>query len=168
MQTLETPHLIFNFYINKGAATRQQYGTLMLKTPVTRMRFQATSGLCGYQAQKDCWRRAKGAIPPHSCVNISNYLVHLQPIAMPNVTGVDGNFYRITPFKNVVSIGGMSVYRGDFGIHFDSNVIGTAGCIGINLRDQWQTLEHKFSDLLKMGYSIIPLFVPTVEQRMAK
>lgn len=168
MQASEIPHLIFNFYASKGSLTRQQYGTLVLKTPVAKMRFQATSGLAGYQSQKDCWRRGKGAIPPHSCVGIANYIVHLTPLAMPNVRGVNGNFYPITPFKNMVSAGGMNAYRGDFGVHFDSNVVGTAGCIGVNLKDQWQTLEHKFADLLKIGHPVIPLYVPRMEEAVDK
>lgn len=164
MQTSEMSHLIFNFYDDKGGSVRQRYGTLVLKTPVARLRFQATSGLAGYQSQLDCWRKGKGAIPPHSFVGIENYSVHLRPINLNNVKGVSGNFYPITPFKNLVRVNGMSAYRIDLGIHFDANVVGTSGCVGVNLPDQWKMLEHKFSDLLEMGFQTIPLFVPTVEE----
>ena len=165
MQTSEMPHLIFNFYDDRGGSVRQKYGTLILKTPVARLRFQATSGLAGYQSQLDSWRKGKGAIPPHFFTGIKNYLVHLKPINLNNVKGVSGNFYPITPYKNLVKVSGMSAYRTDLGIHFDANVVGTAGCIGVNLADQWKMLENKFSDLLEMGYRAIPLFVPTSEER---
>lgn len=158
--SIEEPQLIFNFYKLRGSVGEQQYGTLILNTAVSRMRFRATSGLRGYQRQEQSYLVGKAAIPPHKFVGIDSYRVSLKPIFLPKTRGVEGNFYPITPYKNLVSASGINTYRGDFGVHFDANVVGTAGCVGITQLDHWQILQLKFADLLKMGWQNIPLFVP--------
>ncbi len=59
-------------------------------------------------------------------------MVDSDPLILSN-PGIAGKFYKINP--HLVKVKGTT--RGDFGIHFDANVPGTAGCIGIEDPQQW-------------------------------
>nr|MDJ0601794.1 hypothetical protein [Crocosphaera sp.] len=66
-------------------------------------------------------------------VNTTRYMVDVRPLTLSN-PGIEGKFYKINP--HLVDVGGVT--RGDFGIHADRNVPGTAGCIGIESESDWK------------------------------
>ncbi|WP_017314929.1 hypothetical protein [Mastigocladopsis repens] len=57
----------------------------------------ATSGCPGHQSSGCISARGKGPIPPINSMRINHYSVATQPFALPNVRGVEGNFYKILP-----------------------------------------------------------------------
>ncbi|HAA28895.1 MAG TPA: hypothetical protein DCE56_15920 [Cyanobacteria bacterium UBA8553] len=70
--------------------------------------------------------------------------------------GIEGNFYPIKPFT--VAIDGKN--RGDFGIHKDANVPGSAGCITLSIDGvRWQRFEKQMSAIRRAGINRIPLQV---------
>jgi hypothetical protein len=66
-----------------------------------------------------------------------------------------GNFYKINP--HLVKVNGNT--RGDFGIHFDANVPGTAGCLGIPNPKEWLKLQKLMAVYQRAGLETIPLIV---------
>jgi hypothetical protein len=74
---------------------------------------------------------------------------------MPQVRGVEGNFYKINP--HMVTVNG--VQRGDFGVHFDANAPGSAGCVVLRTDIGWQAFEKDMKNLLTRGVNEIPLLV---------
>jgi hypothetical protein len=115
----------------------------------------ATSGLPNNQ-RFDCLALpGRGAIPQNSLVEIDCYWVETKPIYMPQVRGVEGNFYKIEP--HTVTINGVE--RGDFGVHFDANVPGSSGCVVLRTTIGWQAFEKDMRLLLTNGITEIPLLV---------
>ncbi len=57
---------------------------------------------------------------------------------MPNVKGVEGSFFAISPFAVKLT----NVTRGDFGIQFDANVPGSARCIASRKQDHWDMFRN--------------------------
>ena len=74
---------------------------------------------------------------------------------MPNTKGVEGNFYKINPYLVRTDKGGE---RGDFGIHKDANVVGSAGCI-VMTEDRFKSFEKRMQELYNQGIKEIPLTV---------
>lgn len=118
-------------------------------------RFIATSGLPGYQSNQHLSSRGRGSIPPQYDVQIPCYKVAAVPLYMPNIEGVKGNFYKIEP--HLVDIRGVK--RGDFGIHFDANVPGSAGCIVCRTLVGWKAFESHMKNLRQRGFSSVKLLV---------
>ena len=97
-----------------------------------------------------------GMIPPQYRVpNLKNYLVQTNPIPLPHVKGVDGNFYKINPHEIVTDRGGK---RGDFGIHVDGNVPGSMGC-PVMSEERFKSFEKRMKQLRNEGVKSVPLFV---------
>lgn len=128
---------------------------LLIETdiPVIADTYIAASGLPGFQNYSDLFTVGRGCIPPNSRVGI-NYNVATVPLFMPNVKGVQGNFYVISPSE--VTIGGVT--RGDFGIHFDANVPGSSGCIVLRTAVGWSSFELAMKRL-SVADDSIPLLV---------
>ncbi len=117
--------------------------------------FIATSGLANNQ-RYDCLSFAgHGPIPPPGMVSINHYWVETAPIYMPQVKGVQGNFYKILPYTVKVE----KITRGDFGVHFDANTPGSAGCIVLRTKVGWQAFEEVFKNFAKQGIKEVPLAV---------
>ncbi len=114
--------------------------------PVRLLSVRATSGINPYQNHGDWNLKGKGPIPPFEGIT-----VRTKPVWLPQ-TGIEGNFYPIDPFT-------FSNGRGDFGVHFDANVPGSAGCIVILERSEWNKTQQVFEALLKEGTLSIPLSV---------
>ncbi|GBF81592.1 hypothetical protein [Aphanothece sacrum] len=66
-----------------------------------------------------------------------------------------GNFYHILP--NSVNIEGIS--RGEFGVHFDANAPGSAGCIVIRNRQEWDGFQKLMSDYNSAGVETVLLSI---------
>ena len=159
MKSSNLPELQFDFYnINKFDGFK--FGKLFLRTHQKSLRFHATSGLAGYQELSSCWRRGLAAIPPCKLVSIPFYTVCTKPIPMPRNRGIEGNFYQIFPYMNLVKVSHGVYERGDFGIHQDAGSLGTAGCIGVTKGMHWQAFQVEMQSLLVQGLSSINLSVP--------
>jgi hypothetical protein len=74
---------------------------------------------------------------------------------MPQVKGVEGNFYKINPHEVMIN----GVQRSDFGVHFDANVPGSSGCVVLRTTVGWQAFEKDMRLLLANGTTEIPLLV---------
>lgn len=132
-----------------------KYGKLTLKFNGNSITYLATSGLAGYQELTSAKIRGKGRIPTCKQLGINNYTLHLEPVNLPNVKGVEGLFYRITPFKFTVD----GVQRSDVGIHYDANVPGSAGCIVIKQLDHWELFKKAMKNIALIGKQSIPLYI---------
>jgi hypothetical protein len=117
--------------------------------------FLATSGLREMQGKNDQDSSGMGPLP--SCLELrgTTYSVATTPIDMPNVKGVEGEFYKIDPHS--VSIWGRS--RGDFGIHRDANIPGSSGCIVLTSQKGWDAFQQQMSAIAKSGVKQLPLVV---------
>lgn len=115
----------------------------------------ATSGTASNQTFEALSSRGRGSIPPINLVGLDNYTVETSPIYMPTIKGVAGNFYKIDPHE--VLIEGKT--RGDFGVHFDANVPGSAGCVVLRTKVGWEALQEDFKNLASQGIKKIPLMV---------
>lgn len=112
----------------------------------------ATSGAVGYQTSGEFWSPGAGPLPPLKGLQVST-----QAYWCPELKGVNGYWFDILPWT-LQGPGGAT--RAAFGIHFDSNVPGSSGCIV--LRDA-ATFEEKFVPYLKeanrQGIPALPLEV---------
>ena len=117
--------------------------------------FKATSGLPGFQSPANTSAKGRGAIPEVSDVEIDHYTVATSPIPMPNVKGVEGNFYKILP--HTVNIKGTE--RGDFGIHADKNAPGSAGCVVLTSDIGWNAFQRYMNTLSAIKILSVPLLV---------
>lgn len=116
----------------------------------------ATSGSIGNLDRDDTNKKGRGAIPATLEVGLKNYWIETKAIPMPHQKGIEGNFYAIKPFT--VSVNG--VQRGDFGVHADANVPGSAGCIVLPPSGNgWKVFQERMSKIAQEGISRIPLQV---------
>jgi len=90
--------------------------------------YLATSGLPDYQRPGDQWVRGKGPIPDGD-----EYEIPTQPYWL-NTRGVEGLFFHITPDP----VGFGDRIRSELGIHWDANVPGTSGCVGLINWEGWE------------------------------
>lgn len=111
--------------------------------------WNALSGVGGEEYQ-----RMLGPIPSQKTTQTTHYMVSVIPLTLSN-PGIAGKFYKISP--HLVSVG--NGVRGDFGIHADRNVPGTAGCIGIESEYQWEEFKALMNDYQRAGLAEIPLLV---------
>ncbi|MDJ0581757.1 hypothetical protein [Crocosphaera sp.] len=111
--------------------------------------WDAISGVGGREDQ-----RMSGPIPSQPTVNVIHYTVHTSPLTLSN-PGIAGKFYKINP--HLITIRGQT--RGDFGIHADRNVPGTAGCVGIESEVDWQAFKALMADYKESGLKEVPLLV---------
>lgn len=95
----------------------------------------ATSGINNFQHDGAFKAIGKGLIPPYE-----ELFIHTEGYYLPT-KGIEGLFYPVLPSP-------MPIYgRSEIGIHYDANVPGTAGCIGIQNRS-----------------SFLKIFVPLMER----
>ncbi len=106
--------------------------------------------------EKENFHYKGGMIPPqYRCPNLKNYWVETNPIPLPHIKGVAGNFYKINPYMVTTDKGGK---RGDFGIHLDANVPGSLGC-PVMERSRFEKFEERMKQLKEEGISSVPLYV---------
>ncbi len=151
------PILVFHTELENDASP---YGRLELWNcidwPQMRAveRYMALSGLPGWQQWQDQHSRGRGPIPRMDQAAIDCYQVVTTPhwVTAQEQPGIDGNFYEILP--SFVENG-----RGLFGVHFDANVQGTAGCIGIKNPEPWDDFQRRMEVYAGLGVERIPLMV---------
>jgi hypothetical protein len=119
-------------------------------------RWVATTGLGQYQ-KIGGWSKQGGGVCPaaYQCnPTFANYWVEVEPINLPNVRGVEGLAFKITPFSVTTKDG---VERSDLLIHRDANVPGSLGCIVLS--------DEEFEDFCKVfaneldGHTKIKLWI---------
>lgn len=117
--------------------------------------FLATSGCRESQGKNDQDNSGIGPLPSSLELGGVTYTVDTSPLSMPKIRGVEGNFYKINP--HLVKIWGRQ--RGDFGIHRDANVPGSAGCIVLTSPNGWAAFQQQMSAIAKSGQKQLPLVV---------
>lgn len=117
--------------------------------------FVATSGLPRFQTKANQSTRARGPLPSCSKLGISSYSVRTTPFDLTNKSGVEGNFYYIEP--DPVTVDGVK--RGEFGVHFDANVPGSAGCVVLRDRSDWKDFQLFMKNYKQKGFTTIGLIV---------
>jgi len=110
--------------------------------------YLATSGLPDWQRPEDQWTRAKGPIPA------GEYQIPSEPYWL-DTRGVEGLFYHITPDP----VGSGDRTRSELGIHFDANVPGTSGCIGLINWEGWNGFCRRMAKIAALGVQTLPLKV---------
>lgn len=151
------PHLEFSLDLPRHRHDKFIKGFLTIKKEPDKAgtKLLATSGTQGNQYFKSWLLKGRGCLPPSSALGVSSYTVSTQKLWLPHVKGVEGSFYAISPFSVYLE----GVTRGDFGIHFDANVPGSAGCIVLPLQSHWDTFRHTITELRVDGYQSLPLHV---------
>lgn len=149
---MNTPFLLFTAHFDRDKGL--DYGRLGLWS-YDRGHIKiwvATSSYSTKQYAENFHERGGMLPPPYRCRNLPFYRVETNPIPLPNVKGVEGNFYKIIPHQVVTDKGGS---RSDFGIHRDANAPGSLGCI-VMTGDRFKDFE---AEMKKINYPNIPLFV---------
>jgi len=111
--------------------------------------YLATSGIPDWQRPTDQWARAKGPIPAGE-----NYQIPTEPYWL-DTRGVEGLFFHITPDP----VGSGDQIRSELGIHWDANVPGTSGCIGLINWEGWDAFCRRMARIAALGISSLPLKV---------
>lgn len=110
--------------------------------------YLATSGLPDYQRPTDQWVRGKGPIPQ------GEYEISTQPYFL-ETRGVEGLFFHITPDP----VGSGDRIRSELGVHWDANVPGTSGCVGLINWEGWEGFCRRMANIVSTGVEKIPLKV---------
>jgi hypothetical protein len=117
--------------------------------------YRATSGSPGNQSPDKVSARGKGPIPKCSDVGIDFYTVATSPLNLQSVKGVEGAFFKIDPHEVII----QGARRGDFGIHFDANAPGSAGCIVLITQVGWTAFQKEMKKLSDEGIKQLSLLV---------
>lgn len=137
------------FTIPLGNSEQLITGSLKLVYPSGEIiTYLATSGLPDWQRPEDQWVRAKGPIPA------GQYEIATEPYWL-DTRGVEGFFFHITP-DPVVS-GDRT--RSELGIHYDANVPGTSGGIGLINWEGWQGFCRHMAKIASLEVKSIQLKV---------
>lgn len=110
--------------------------------------YLATSGLPDYQRPGDQWVRGKGPIPS------GEYEIPTEPYWL-NTRGIEGLFFHITPDP----VGFGDRIRSELGIHWDANVPGTSGCVGLINWEGWQGFCRRMANIASLGVEKLSLKV---------
>ena len=138
------------FTMPLGVSQKLIVGSLKLYYPNGQIiDYVATSGLPDWQRPEDQWVRARGPLPAGE-----NYEIPTEPYWL-DTRGVEGLFFHITP-DPVVS---GDLIRSELGIHWDANLPGTSGCIGLINWEGWDAFCRRMSQIAALGIKSIPLKV---------
>jgi hypothetical protein len=110
--------------------------------------YLATSGLPDWQRPTDEWVRGKGPIPA------GEYEVVTEPYFL-ETRGVEGLFFHISPDP----VGSGDRIRSELGVHYDANVPGTSGCLGLINWEGWQGFCRRMAKIASLNVKSIPLKV---------
>jgi hypothetical protein len=110
--------------------------------------YLATSGIPNWQRLEDQWSRAKGPIPQ------GEYEIPTNPYWV-ETRGVEGLFFHITPDP----VGSGDRVRSELGIHYDANVPGTSGCIGLINWEGWNGFCRRMATIASLGVESLSLEV---------
>jgi hypothetical protein len=137
------------FTMPLGISQKLILGSLKLLYPDGQIiDYLATSGLPDYQRPGDEWVRGKGPIPK------GKYEIPSEPYWL-NTRGVEGLFFHITPDP----VGSGDRIRSELGVHFDANVPGTSGCIGLINWEGWNGFCRRMATIASLGVENLSLEV---------
>jgi hypothetical protein len=137
------------FTMPLGISQQLILGNLRLVYPDrTPIDYLATSGLPDYQRPGDQWARGKGPIPE------GKYEIPTEPYWL-DTRGVEGFFFHVTPDP----VGFGNRIRAELGIHFDANIPGTSGCIGLINKSGWEGFCRRMANVASLGITTLPLKV---------
>jgi hypothetical protein len=137
------------FTMSLGQSKELILGSLKLLYPDGQIiDYLATSGLPDFQRQGDQWARGKGPIPK------GEYEIPSEPYWL-NTRGVEGLFFHITPDP----VGSGNRIRSELGIHYDANVPGTSGCIGLINWEGWDGFCRRMATIASLGVKSVSLEV---------
>ena len=138
------------FTMPLGVSQKLIVGSLKLYYPNGQIiDYVATSGLPDWQRPEDQWVRARGPLPAGE-----NYEIPTEPYWL-DTRGVEGLFFHITPDP----VGSGDRIRSELGIHWDANLPGTSGCIGLINWEGWDAFCRRMSQIAALGIKSIPLKV---------
>jgi len=138
-----------SFTMTLGLSRNLIVGNLKLIYPDGQeVDYLATSGLPDWQRPEDQWSRGKGPIPA------GEYEIPSQPYWL-ETRGVEGLFFHITPDP----VGSGDRIRSELGVHFDANMPGTSGCVGLTDWEQWEGFCKRLRNIAALGVEFIPLKV---------
>lgn len=151
------PTLIFEMKLPKFRSWELLTGSLTLKETAASagIKFLATSGCCGHQYSQSYLLPGRGCLPPSEAIAPKSWEIDTSPVYLPAVKGINGNFYPIKPFAVTV----LGVTRSDLGLHQDTNVPGSAGCVVIRDKQHWQILQERLQRYASQGIKKLPLTV---------
>jgi hypothetical protein len=123
--------------------------------------WNATSGLPCHQKPNDYLIKGKGQIPPTEALLKRNGEYEIDTLAqVNNAKGIGGLIFPIYPeLVKLETPEGATVTRSDFGIHFDANVPGSAGCIVLTDREEFAEFCEVMRGLVNRGITTLPLEV---------
>ena len=152
------PKLAFKMNLPKQSSKELCLGDLILSIPgISTTAWEATSGFPPYQFEGSTTLKGRGPIPGCAFAQVPFYGVLTKGVYMPAVKGVEGTFYPITPQK--VRLKGMNTVRSDFGIHFDANVPGSAGCVVLRRQSDWDSFRQLMKEFERQGIESLSLEV---------
>lgn len=138
------------FAMTLAESTELLYGNLeLVYSDGARINYLATSGCANWQRPGDEWVRGKGAIPA------GEYEIPTVPYYL-ETRGIEGYFFHIIPDPVISDKGEI---RSELGIHFDANVPGTSGCIGLINEEGWQGFCRRMKAIAALGIAKLPLTV---------
>lgn len=120
-----------------------------------QVEYVCTSGLPQYQYWESWRLSGHGPLPPCLDLNVEYYQVQVIPMDMRTIVGVSGLFYKILPHTMRTN----RYRRSDFGIHWDANIPGTAGCIGFKDARDWGSFQMRMMRIQEEGHKTVPLVV---------
>jgi hypothetical protein len=142
------PHQLI-FTMPLGISQSLILGTLKLIYPDGQtIKYLATSGLPDWQRPTDQWVRGKGPIPA------GEYEIPTEPYWV-DTRGVEGLFFHITPDP----VGSGNQIRSELGIHWDANVPGTSGCVGLINWEGWEGFCRRMRNIASLGIEQLDLKV---------
>ena len=137
------------FTMPLGVSQKLIFGSLKLVYPDGQtIDYLATSGLPDYQRPDDQWVRGKGPIPE------GEYEIPTEPYWL-DTRAVEGLFFHITPDP----VGSGDRIRSELGIHWDANVPGTSGCIGLINWEGWNGYCRRMTQIAALGIKTLRLKV---------
>lgn len=150
---MNNPHLFLHMALQSSGELLEGR-LLLMEGPKIIKRYRVTTGCPGWQQWDDQDKLARGPIPRCDLVGIDHYEVVTKADYVPEVIGIEGNFYEILPTE--VSIYGIA--RSHFGIHRDANVPGSSGCPVLTTQNGWADFQKQMAEINK-EYERIPLQV---------
>lgn len=120
--------------------------------------YPVSSGIKPHQHKKAESLKSRGPIPSCDSVGIDSYFVRTEPLDRSDNVGIQGNFYWVdTPQQVTID----RVTRSEFGIHFDANVEGSAGCIIFpkGTESNWNAFQGFIAEYNSQGFDHIALIV---------
>ena len=133
----------------------------VLENDDERASYRVTSGLPSFQFKGSEAKVARGPIPRCRFADLDTFRVQTSPLDRTNTPGIEGTFYLIEPLSVKVhdELSGLKATRGEFGIHFDHNVPGSAGCIVFRKMADYKEYESLMTRLRKSQVTVVPLHV---------